>query len=158
MIQEIAAALAQSWENLASAFVLFVPRLIAAAIIFAAGFVVAVIARRIVRIVLTALNFDRLAARTGASEMLRVAEMPTADPVAKIIFGSSGRVSSSGRGRCSSRRFKTGRSSAFVPGSCWRCRCSPWIPAGQLRLARHVAGVGQRGPAARLLAARCGSW
>ena len=87
MIQEIAAALAQSWQNLASAFVLFVPRLIAAAIIFAAGFVVAVIARRIVRIVLTALNFDRLAARTGASEMLRVAEMPTADLlIAKITF------------------------------------------------------------------------
>ena len=87
MIHEITAALAESWHNLANAFVLFVPRLIAAAIIFAAGFVVAVVARRIVRVVLTALHFDRLAARTGASEMLRLAEMPTADVlVAKIIF------------------------------------------------------------------------
>jgi hypothetical protein len=87
MIQEIGAALAQSWHNLTSAFVLFVPRLIAAAIIFAAGFVVAVVTRRIVRSVLTALNFDRLATRTGASEMLRVAELPTADLlIARIVF------------------------------------------------------------------------
>lgn len=87
MIQEITAALVQSWHNLANAFVQFVPRLIAAAIIFAAGFVVAVVARWIVRVVLTAFHFDRLAARTGASEMLRLAEMPTADIlVAKIIF------------------------------------------------------------------------
>jgi hypothetical protein len=87
MIHEIGAALAQSWQNLTSAFVLFVPRLIAAAIIFAAGFVVAVIIRRIVRSVLLALHFDRLAARTGASEMLRVAEMPTADLlIARIVF------------------------------------------------------------------------
>ena len=79
MTQEIAAALSQSWQNLTNAFVLFLPRLTAAAIIFAAGFVVAVVASRIVRIVLTALNFDRLAAEAGASEMLRLAEMPTAD-------------------------------------------------------------------------------
>ena len=87
MIQEIAAALAQSWHNLANALVLFVPRLIAAAIIFAAGFVVAILARWIVRVVLKTFNFDRLAARTGASEMLRLAEMPAADLlIAKIIF------------------------------------------------------------------------
>jgi hypothetical protein len=87
MIQEIGDALAQSWQNLANAFVLFVPRLIAAAIILAAGFVVAVLARRIVRSVLTALNFDRLAARTGASEMLRIAELPPADLlIARITF------------------------------------------------------------------------
>jgi hypothetical protein len=87
MIHDIGAALAQSWQNLTTAFVLFVPRLIAAAIIFAAGFVVAVITRRIVRRVLLALNFDRLATRTGASEMLRVAEMPTADLlIARIVF------------------------------------------------------------------------
>ena len=87
MIQEIAEALAQSWHNFTSAFVLFVPRLVAAAIIFAGGFVVAVLARRIVRSTLIGLKFDRLAARTGASEMLRVADMPGADLlVAKIVF------------------------------------------------------------------------
>jgi len=87
MIQEIADALVQSWRNFANAFVLFVPRLVAATIIFAGGFVVAVLARRGVRALLAWLRFDRLALRTGASEMLRIADMPVAELiVAKIVF------------------------------------------------------------------------
>jgi Conserved TM helix len=87
MIQEIADALAQSWHNFATAFVLFVPRLVAATIIFAGGFVVAILARRSVQRLLAWLGFDRLALRTGASEMLRVADMPSAELlVAKIVF------------------------------------------------------------------------
>jgi hypothetical protein len=87
MIQEIADALVQSWHNFATAFVLFVPRLVAATIIFAGGFVVALLVRRTIRRVLAWLHFDRLSVRTGASDMLRVAEMPTAEVlVAKIVF------------------------------------------------------------------------
>jgi hypothetical protein len=87
MIQEIADALAQSWHNFATAFTVFVPRLIAAAIIFAAGFVIAILARRGVQRLLTWLQFDRLALRTGASEMLRIAEMPSAELlVARTVF------------------------------------------------------------------------
>lgn len=87
MIQEIAEALAQSWHNFATAFVLFVPRLVAATIIFAGGFVVAALARRIVQASLTSLRFDRLALRTGASEMLRVADMPSAEIlVGQVVF------------------------------------------------------------------------
>jgi hypothetical protein len=87
MIQEIVDALAQSWRNFAEAFVLFVPRLVAATIIFAGGFLVAVVARRVVHRLLVGLRFDRLALRTGASEMLRVADMPSAEIlVAKIVF------------------------------------------------------------------------
>jgi hypothetical protein len=87
MVQEIADALAQSWRNFATAFVLFVPRLVAAAIIFAGGFVVAILAVQLVRRMLAWLRFDRLAARIGASEMLRTADMPSADVlVAKIVF------------------------------------------------------------------------
>lgn len=87
MIQEIADALAQSWHNFATAFVLFVPRFIAAAIIFAVGFVVSVVVRRGVHGILAWLRFDRLAQRIGASEMLRVAEMPSAGLlVAKLVF------------------------------------------------------------------------
>jgi hypothetical protein len=87
MIQEIAEALAQSWRNFATAFVLFVPRFVAATIIFAGGFVVAHLARQLVRRMLVGLHFDRLAARTGASEMLRLADMPSADVlIAKVIF------------------------------------------------------------------------
>jgi hypothetical protein len=87
MIHDIGDALVQSWRNFASAFVLFVPRLVAATIIFAGGFVIAVLVRRTVRRVLAWARFDRLSLRTGASEMLRVAEMPTAEVlVAKIAF------------------------------------------------------------------------
>jgi Mechanosensitive ion channel, conserved TM helix len=87
MIQEIAEALAQSWHNFATAFVQFVPRLVAATIIFAGGFVVSIVARRVIQRLLEWLHFDRLALRTGASEMLRVADMPSAELlVAKVVF------------------------------------------------------------------------
>ena len=87
MIQEIADALAQSWRNFAEAFVLFVPRLVAATIIFAGGFVVALAARRAIHTLLVGVKFDRLSRRSGASEMLLKAEMPTAELlIAKIIF------------------------------------------------------------------------
>ena len=87
MIQEIADALVQSWRNFASAFVLFVPRLVAATIIFAGGFVVALAARRAIHRLLVWLRFDRLSRRSGASEMLRTADMPTAELlIAKIVF------------------------------------------------------------------------
>jgi len=87
MIQEIAEALAQSWRNFANAFVLFVPRLVAATIIFCGGFLVAIVARRGVQRLLTWMRFDRLALRIGASEMLRVADMPSAELLmAKIVF------------------------------------------------------------------------
>lgn len=87
MIEEIADALAQSWHSFAAACVQFVPRLVAATILFAGGLVVAILVRRIVRRMLAWLHFDRLAARTGASEALRVAELPSAELlVAKIVF------------------------------------------------------------------------
>jgi hypothetical protein len=87
MIQDIGDALVQSWRNFASAFVLFVPRLVAATIIFAGGFLIALLVRRAVHRVLTWARFDRLSLRMGASEMLRLAELPTAEVlVAKIVF------------------------------------------------------------------------
>jgi hypothetical protein len=87
MIQEIADALVQSWHNFATAFVQFVPRLVAATIIFAGGLVVALFVRRAIQRLLVWLRFDRLALRTGASELLRMAEMPAAEVlVAKIVF------------------------------------------------------------------------
>ena len=87
MIQEIADALVQSWRNFATAFVQFVPRLVAALIIFAGGFVVALLVRRAIQRFLAWMNFDRLTLRSGASEMLRMAEMPTAEVlIAKIVF------------------------------------------------------------------------
>src|SRR5688572_15125956 len=87
MIQEIANALAESWSNFATAFVLFVPRLVAATIIFAGGFFVALLIRRAVQRLLSSLDVDRMSLRVGASEMLRQADMPSAEVlIAKIVF------------------------------------------------------------------------
>ena len=87
MIQEIANALGQSWRNFASAFVLFVPRLVAAAIIFAGGFLISLVVRRGIQRMMAWLHAERLAQRTGASEMLRRADMPTAEAlIAKVVF------------------------------------------------------------------------
>jgi len=87
MIQEIANALYESWRNFSAAFVLFVPRLVAATIIFAVGLLIALAARRVVHKVLVSLRLERLSRRSGASELLRQAEMPTAEElIARIVF------------------------------------------------------------------------
>jgi hypothetical protein len=87
MSQEIANALLESWRTFATAFVLFVPRLVAAIIIFVIGFFVALVVRRAAQWILARLDAERLALRTGASEMLRKADMPAAgEIIAKIVF------------------------------------------------------------------------
>jgi len=87
MIQEIANALLQSWRTFATAFVLFVPRLVAATIIFAGGFVVSLLVRRATERLLAWLDADRLSLRTGLSELLRKADMPAAEVlIARIVF------------------------------------------------------------------------
>jgi len=87
MIQEIADALVESWRNFATAFVLFVPRFVAAIIIFGGGFAVSLLVRQAIQRLFAWLRIDRLSLRTGASEMLRMADMPTAEVlIAKIAF------------------------------------------------------------------------
>jgi hypothetical protein len=87
MIQEIGNALVESWRNFATAFVLFVPRLVAATIIFAGGLIVALTVRRLVHRLLLGVRFERFARTSGGSELLRRAEMPPADVlIAKIVF------------------------------------------------------------------------
>jgi hypothetical protein len=87
MIEEIANALVQSWRNFATAFVLFVPRLVAATIIFAGGFLVSLLVRRGIQRLLAWMGADRLSLRTGASELLRKSEMPAAEVlIARIVF------------------------------------------------------------------------
>ena len=54
MLQEIADALVQSWRNFATAFVLFVPRFVAAIIIFGGGFAVSLLVRRVIQRLFTA--------------------------------------------------------------------------------------------------------
>ena len=87
MIQEIADALLQSWRNFASAFVLFVPRLVAATIIFAGGLIIALLVRRAIQRLLLWIRFDQLSARSGASELLRAAEMPAPENlIGQLVF------------------------------------------------------------------------
>jgi hypothetical protein len=87
IIQAIADELVQSWRNAATAFVLFVPRAVAAIIISAGGFVTSLLVRLAIRRLLAWLRVDRLAQRTGASEMLRMADLPTVEMlVAQIVF------------------------------------------------------------------------
>jgi hypothetical protein len=85
MIQQIADALAQSWRNFAYAFALFVPRLIAALIIVGVGWLIAAGLRAALRRLLAWVRFDRLTERMGASEMLRLAEMPRADVLVTTV-------------------------------------------------------------------------
>ena len=87
MIQAIADELVQSWRNFATASVVFVPRVVAAIIICAGGFVISLLVRLAIQRLLAWLRVDRLAQRTGASEMLRMAELPTVEMlVAQIVF------------------------------------------------------------------------
>ena len=127
MIQEIANALVESWRNFASAFVLFVPRLVAATIIFAGGFFVALLVRRGIQRLLAWLGADRLSLRIGASEMLRKADMPTAEASSQnCVSGLSGSGSIVRRStRCSSSRSGTRRGVLQVRPAFWsRCWCS----------------------------------
>ena len=86
MIREIADALAQSWHNFSSAFVLFVPRLVAALIIFAGGLLVSLVVRQLVQRLLVSVRFDRVSRRSGTSDLLRRAEMPPAEVLIGRVF------------------------------------------------------------------------
>jgi hypothetical protein len=87
MIREIADALAQSWENFADAFILFVPRLVAALIIFTGGLVVSLVVRRLIHRLLVSVHFDRVSRRSGASDLLQRSEMPPAEVlIARVFF------------------------------------------------------------------------
>ena len=129
MIQEIADALAQSWRNFATAFALFVPRLVAATIIFALGFVVAALARAGGRAAAGLVRLRSAGAADGASEMLRVAEMPSAellDREDRLLAGLD-RVHRLGGGRAAARSRSRGwcRSSSGSCRASWsRCWCS----------------------------------
>jgi hypothetical protein len=87
MIREITDALTRSWDNFASAFALFVPRLIAAAIIFAVGLIVSLVIRSLLRRFLISVQFERLSRRSGASDLLQRSEMPRAEVlIARVAF------------------------------------------------------------------------
>ena len=159
MIQDIADALLQSWRNFASAFVLFVPRLVAATIIFAGGLVVSLIARRVVQRLLVWLRFDRLSLRTGASELLRKAEMPTADVLDRKdgLLDRLDRFHRVGGGHAAVQAVSGTRRRVLPVRSPLPGRAPgavDGVPGRQFPLARDAAVVGQRRPARRASAER----
>jgi hypothetical protein len=87
MMEQIAGALVDSGREFATGVAHFVPRLIAALIILALGWVLAIVVRYVARRIAAWLGVDRFATRTGASEMLRGAELPSANLlIATILF------------------------------------------------------------------------
>ena len=130
MIQEIVEALAQSWSNFTGAFVQFVPRLVAAFIIFGGGFVVAVLARR------------SCGARSRGCSSTAWPREPertrcSVSPICQALTCSSRRLSSGSSGwvswsrpltRCSSAPFRGWCISSFrsCPVPCWLCWWSHW--------------------------------
>lgn len=87
MIGDIVAELQLSWQHFATAFALFVPRLVAAIIIFVGGFGIALLVRIGIRRLLIWLRFEALSKRSGAADLLRTADMPAAEIlIGRILF------------------------------------------------------------------------
>jgi len=85
MLQMIADALREVWENFTAGLTLFLPRLIAMLTIVVAGAIVAWVLAWITRTVLRAIRFDAFTDRMGGGELLRRAGMPPADQVASSL-------------------------------------------------------------------------
>jgi len=79
MMDMIAGALHEAWLNFSAGFAAFLPRLIAMLAIVAAGWIIAAAIAFVVRTLLGLFRFNALADRTGATEMLKRAELPAAD-------------------------------------------------------------------------------
>jgi len=82
MLQMIADALREVWENFTAGLTVFLPRLIAMLTIVVAGAIAAWLLAWITRTILRAIRFDAFTDRMGGGELLRRAGMPSADKVA----------------------------------------------------------------------------
>jgi hypothetical protein len=82
MLQMIADALREVWENFMAGLSLFLPRLIAMLTILIVGALVAWVLAWLTRQVLRWIRFDAFTERMGGGELLRRAGMPRADAVA----------------------------------------------------------------------------
>jgi len=83
----IAGALQEAWLNFSEGFAAFLPRLIAMLAIVAAGWLIAAAVAFVVRTLLALFRFNKLADRTGTTEMLKRAELPAADRLtATMVF------------------------------------------------------------------------
>ncbi|HEX9188327.1 MAG TPA: hypothetical protein VGB87_14710, partial [Vicinamibacteria bacterium] len=87
MVEAILTTLRETWSGYVEGLRLVIPRLLAMLSVVGAGWVVAALARAVVRRGLGLLRVARLAERTGTAELLRKAELPPAERlVASAVF------------------------------------------------------------------------
>src|SRR5713226_8806357 len=87
MREMIISELAQALHELARGFAHFLPRLIVMLILAFLGWVIAYIARVVLRSILRLINFDKLSENAGASQLLTKADLPSATEVlSRFVF------------------------------------------------------------------------
>lgn len=82
MIEMIGDALQQAWSQFSQGFAAFLPRMIVMLTIVVVGWLFAATVAFVIRKLLSLFRFNALAARTGASDLLKRAELPAADRLA----------------------------------------------------------------------------
>lgn len=82
MAEAILSTLRETWSGYVEGLRLVIPRLLAMLSVFAAGWLIAALARAVVGRALAWLRVARLAERTGTAEVLRKAELPPAERLA----------------------------------------------------------------------------
>src|ERR1700693_3488198 len=87
MREMIISELTQAAHELARGFAHFLPRLIVMLILAFAGWVIAYVARAVLRSILGLIKFDKLSENTGASQLLTKASLPTAtEMLSRFVF------------------------------------------------------------------------
>jgi hypothetical protein len=87
MTETISTALRDAWGSFLLGVELLLPQILAALSIVVVGWLVAALLGVVVRYVLGWLKFNAFAQRTGASDLLKKAELPTANVVAgRLVF------------------------------------------------------------------------
>jgi hypothetical protein len=83
----VADVVGQAWLNFVDSFQLYAPRALAMLVIALAGWLVALVLAFVTRHVLGWFNFNRLAKRVGAEELLRTGDLPAANVLAgSLVF------------------------------------------------------------------------
>jgi len=87
MREMIVSELSQAAHELARGFAHFLPRLIVMVILAFGGWVIAYIAKAILRSILRLIKFDKLSENTGASQLLNKASLPSAtEMLSRFVF------------------------------------------------------------------------
>lgn len=82
MAEAILVTLRETWSGYVDGLRVVIPRLLAMLSVVAAGWLIAAVARTVMRKALSWLRVARLAERTGTAELLRKAELPPAERLA----------------------------------------------------------------------------